>query len=76
MSTEPQREIISTEYERSTYNGISIIRHIKTGYINATKICSDNNKRFQNLTDSALYPKYARNRPGRKTARVSIKLFS
>jgi hypothetical protein len=53
MSTEPQREIISKEYERSTYNGISIIRHVNSGYINATKICSDNHKKYKKLTDSA-----------------------
>jgi hypothetical protein len=52
MNTEHQREIINKDYERSTYNGISIIRHITCGYINATKICSDKNKKYKNLTDS------------------------
>jgi hypothetical protein len=47
MNTESQREIINKEYERTTYNGISIIRQINSGYVNATKICSDNHKKYK-----------------------------
>jgi hypothetical protein len=53
MSNEETKQIkINNEFERATYNGISIIRHIKSGYINATKICIDNHRRFKNLTDT------------------------
>jgi hypothetical protein len=53
MSNEEARQIkLNEDFERATYNGVSIIRHIKTGYVNATKICSDNKRRFKNLTDT------------------------
>jgi hypothetical protein len=37
------------EFKITTYNDISVIIHLKTGYYNAAKICSDNNKMFKNL---------------------------
>ncbi|GMO12598.1 MAG: hypothetical protein Ta2E_00920 [Mycoplasmoidaceae bacterium] len=49
---EPQRELIAREYERDSSNGISIIRHIKIGYINSTKICIANMRNYKNLTNT------------------------
>jgi hypothetical protein len=53
MTNEEVKQIkINKDFEGAEYNGISIIRHIKTGFVNATKICIDNNRRFKNLTDT------------------------
>jgi len=41
-------EIINDEYSYSTYNNIKIITHNKTGFINATKLCSLYGKRYDN----------------------------
>lgn len=38
------------EFKAETYNGISIIRETATGYVNASRMCSDNNKAWRNFT--------------------------
>ena len=35
------------KFKSETYNGISIIRETTTGYVNASQMCSDNNKRWR-----------------------------
>ena len=35
------------EFEVQTYNGISIIRETNSGYVNASQMCSSNNKRWR-----------------------------
>jgi len=45
-------EIINDEYSYSNYNNIKIITHNKTGFINATKLCSLYGKNFNHYTES------------------------
>ncbi len=45
-------EIINDEYSYSTYNNIKVIIHNKTGFINATKLCSLYGKRYNHYTES------------------------
>ena len=54
LSTEMNsNEIISNgeKFIRTDYNGISVIID-SNGYYNASKICSDNKKRFGNITQN------------------------
>ena len=37
-------------FEIKTYNGISIIRETTSGYINASQMCSDNNRKWRSFT--------------------------
>lgn len=38
------------EFDFTTYNDITVIIHVKSGYFNAGKICADNNKKFNDLS--------------------------
>jgi hypothetical protein len=40
------------EFKITTYNDISVIIHLKTGYYNATKMCSDNNVEFRKINQN------------------------
>ena len=40
------------EFKEETYNGISIVRETTTGYVNASKMCSDNNKTWRKFKNS------------------------
>ena len=54
-------EYESGKYEFTTYNGITVVREITTGYYNVSKICRDNGKLFKdwlkNLTTKELLEK-------------------
>lgn len=43
------------EFDFTTYNDITVIIHVKSGYYNATKICKDNGKLFTNLNRNQGY---------------------
>lgn len=38
------------DFKLETYNGISIVREINSGYVNASRMCSDNGKKWRNFT--------------------------
>ena len=38
---------ITYDFKQETYNGISIVRETNTGYINASRMCSDNRKSWR-----------------------------
>lgn len=38
------------DFKVETYNGISIIRETNSGYVNASRMCSDNGKPWRNFT--------------------------
>lgn len=37
------------EFDFTTYNDITVIIHVKSGYYNAGKLCSDNRKMWKHL---------------------------
>lgn len=40
------------QFKVETYNGISIIRETTTNYVNASRMCADNNKRWRQFKNS------------------------
>jgi hypothetical protein len=46
------------EFEFTTYNDITVIVHVESGFYNAGKICSDNKKRFSDLSRNQSYVGY------------------
>lgn len=45
-------------FTRGTYNGISVIIHDKTGFINATEMCKQFNKKFRKIFENHAYQQY------------------
>ena len=46
------------EFDFTTYNDITVIIHVKSGYYNAGKLCSDNGKRYPDLSRNQSYISY------------------
>lgn len=46
------------EFDFTTYNDITVIINVKSGYYNAGKICSDNGKRYPDLARNQGYITY------------------
>lgn len=45
-------------FKRGTYNGISVLIHEKTGFINATEMCKQFGKRFAKINENHAYQEY------------------
>ena len=46
------------KFKRGTYNGISVIIHEKTGFINATDMCNQFKKRFRKIFENHAWQQY------------------
>lgn len=45
-------------FEITTYNDISVIKHVESGYYNIGRICSDNGKRYPDISRNQNYIRY------------------
>ena len=54
------------EFIQTDYNGIRVIIDSETGYYNASKICTDNQKRFKDITRTDYWQEYCENVSGEK----------
>lgn len=58
MDQRLKQEIIvehDEEFEITSYNNITVIKHVKSGYYNASKICSNNGKNFKHIKRNQSY---------------------
>lgn len=49
------------EFESTTFNGVNVMKHIETGYYNIGRICSDNGKRYPDISRNLSYIHYLNN---------------